>query len=103
LNWILDKNSSKVSSFRTLTNDLVSIFSLHKEVVIYLVKNWVHKFYPQKDLTDYYNYSGGMVYTSYQPVINVETNDFIPSELLSSRYSISDINLDNHGTIQIVR
>jgi hypothetical protein len=69
-----------------------------------LVKEWVHRFYPSADLTDYLNYGlSGMVFAPYVPLqltpTVIEQDVFQPSQLLSSRYAQRQVNPNFYGVI----
>lgn len=102
LDWVLYKDSRERINSGELIDELIAIFSLHKEVVIFLVKEWVHRFYPKVDLTDYFNYGlGGYVYMSYvvehSPPIILE--DFQPSQGIATRYAQRLVNENFYGII----
>lgn len=102
LDWVLYKDSRERIDSGELIDELIAIFSLHKEVVIFLVKEWVHRFYPKVDLTDYFNYGlFGYVYMPYvvehsPPII---LDGFQPSQSVVSRYAQAEVNENFYGII----
>ena len=102
LDWVLYKDSRERINSGELIDELIAIFSLHKEVIIFLVKEWVHRFYPKVDLTDYFNYGlGGYVNMPYvvehSPPIILE--DFQPSQAIATRYAQVEVNPNFYGVI----
>lgn len=104
LDWVLYKDSRERINSGELIDELITIFSLHKEVVIFLVKEWVHRFYPKVDLTDYFNYGlGGYVNVPYVienvPALIEFTEDFQPRQAIASRYAQVEVNPNFYGLI----
>ena len=103
VDWVFYKDSKESLEIEDLIDELTAIFSLHKEVVIFLVKEWTHKFYPSADLTDYLNYGlGGYIYAPYMPVQQItviEEDDFQPRLPISTRYSQVEVNPNFYGVI----
>ena len=101
LDWVLYKDSRERIDSGDLIDELIAIFSLHKEVVIFLVKEWVHRFYPSADLTDYFNYGLLYIYVPYVvenlPPIIME--DFQPSQGIATRYAQRQVNQNFYGVI----
>ena len=101
LDWVLHKNSRERIDNEDLIDELIAIFSLHKEVVIFLVKEWVYRFYPSADLTDYFNYGLLYIYVPYVvenlPPIIME--DFQPSQGIATRYAQRQVNQNFYGVI----
>jgi hypothetical protein len=103
LDWVLYKDSRERIDSGELIDELIAIFSLHKEVVIFLVKEWVHRFYPKVDLTDYFNYGlGGYIYVPYlveEISLPISAGDFQPSQSVVSRYAQAEVNPNFYGII----
>jgi hypothetical protein len=103
INWILNKGSNERIFMKTLVDELTDIFSLHKEVVTYLIKEWAHKFYPSADLTEYWDYGeSGIIYMPYVQVQQIEVisaDDFQPSQGIATRYAQRQVNPNFYGVI----
>lgn len=103
INWILNKGSNERIFMKTLVDELTDIFSLHKEVVTYLIKEWSYKFYPKADLTEYWDYGeSGIVYMPYVMVQEIDViaeNDFLPSQAITNRYANVEVNPNLYGVI----
>ena len=101
--WVFYKDSKERLDSEDLIDELTAIFSLHKEVVIFLVKEWTHKFYPSADLTDYLNYGLGgyinMPYIVEEIPLLISADDFQPSQSIASRYAQVEVNPNFYGVI----
>jgi hypothetical protein len=103
VDWVFYKDSKESLDSEDLIDELTVIFSLNKEVIIFLFKEWVHKVYPSFDLTYYLNYGlSGTIYAPYMPVQQItviEEDGFQPRLPISSRYARVEVNPNFYGVI----